>query len=96
MHVIIYLANLINVSTSQQKEDTPLHLAARNGHLGAVQLLLDYFEVRNEVNHVCIEESKANHPNQRRVKHHKITVALNSFSDLYNKTTFASTQFNTY
>lgn len=37
-----------------QVEDTPLHLAAKNGQCEALQLLLDNFNIRNEVNQVKI------------------------------------------
>lgn len=33
-----------------QNGDTPLHLAASSGHLDALQLLLQHFDTRDEVN----------------------------------------------
>lgn len=35
-----------------QAGDTPLHLAARNGHLDAIHMLLLHFDTRDEVNTV--------------------------------------------
>lgn len=42
-----------------QRGETPLHLAARNGHLDAVQSLLQSFDTRDEVNMV---DNQCKHP----------------------------------
>ncbi|XP_047238255.1 ankyrin repeat and death domain-containing protein 1A [Girardinichthys multiradiatus] len=41
--------NMATMKTNK-RGDTPLHLAARNGHLDAIQLLLQSFDTRDEVN----------------------------------------------
>ncbi|XP_049435757.1 ankyrin repeat and death domain-containing protein 1A [Epinephelus fuscoguttatus] len=49
MDMLIEQYNMVTMKPNKVG-DTPLHLAARNGHLDAVQLLLQSFDTRDEVN----------------------------------------------